>query len=78
MSQHPQLQCLMLTPFDDNRTTTIDAGAVGYVLKEVRGGILVDAIRRIANGQTLLDPHASAPVIGRLAIPRRRIPGLLR
>ena len=32
------------------------AGAAGYVLKQIRGNDLVDAVRRVAAGQSLLDP----------------------
>ncbi|MCU1393067.1 MAG: two component transcriptional regulator, LuxR family [Ilumatobacteraceae bacterium] len=71
ISQRPQLRCLMLTSFDDDRALidSILAGAMGYVLKEVRGGVLVDSIRRVASGESLLDPHASSRVIDRLRNP---------
>ena len=78
MSQRPQLRCLMLTSFDDDRALidAIIAGALGYVLKEVRGGVLVDSIRRVANGESLLDPYASARVIERLQNPSPQDPRL--
>lgn len=67
----PELKCLMLTSFDDDEALfdAIMAGAAGYVLKEVRGGDLVDSVRRVANGESLLDPHATARVIERLRNP---------
>ena len=57
-SGHPEVNCLMLTSFADDEAlfTAILAGASGYVLKQVRGTDLVDAIRRVAQGQSLLDP----------------------
>ena len=61
----------MLTSFDDDEALfdAIVAGASGYVLKEVRGGDLVDGVRRVAKGESLLDPLATARVIERLRNP---------
>lgn len=68
----PDLRCLMLTSFDDDEALfdAIVAGASGYVLKEVRGADLVDGIRRVARGESLLDPLAAAKVIDRLRNPQ--------
>ena len=54
----PDLACLMLTSFPDNEaiSASVLAGAKGYVLKNVRGDDLVNAIRRVANGEMLLTP----------------------
>jgi DNA-binding NarL/FixJ family response regulator len=67
-SARPELACLMLTSFSDDEAMfeAIVAGAAGYVLKQVRGSDLVDAVRRVAAGQSLLDPAATARVIERL------------
>jgi len=67
----PDLKCLMLTSFDDDEALfdSIMAGAAGYVLKEVRGGDLVDSVLRVATGESLLDPKATARVIERLRNP---------
>jgi DNA-binding NarL/FixJ family response regulator len=46
------------------------AGAAGYVLKQVRGNELVDAIRRVARGESLLDPAVTSRVLERLRNPR--------
>ncbi len=53
----------MLTSFADDEAlfASIMAGAAGYVLKQVRGSDLVDAIRRVARGESLLDPAAHRP-----------------
>ena len=40
------------------------AGAAGYVLKQIRGTDLVDAVRRVAAGQSLLDPAVTAAGAG--------------
>ena len=65
---HPEVQCLMLTSYADDEALfdSIMAGASGYVLKQVRGVELVDGIRRVAAGQSLLDPTVTARVLERL------------
>jgi two-component system response regulator DevR len=62
------LVCLMLTSYTDDEALfeAIMAGASGYVLKQIRGNELVDAIRKVASGQSLLDPTATARVLQRL------------
>jgi len=67
-SAHPEIACLMLTSFSDDEALfeAIMAGAAGYVLKQIRGNELVDAVRRIASGQSLLDPSVTARVLERL------------
>lgn len=63
-----QIACLILTSFDDEDAlfTAIMAGAAGYVLKQIRGDALVDAVRRVAAGQSLLDPQVTPRVLDRL------------
>ncbi len=70
-SQQPELACLMLTSFsdDDALFEAIMAGAAGYVLKQIRGNDLVSAIRRVARGESLLDPIVTAKVLHRLRNP---------
>lgn len=67
-SQMPDVRCLMLTSFSDDEALfdAIMAGASGYVLKEIRGNDLVDAIRQVAAGQSLLDPSLTQKVMERL------------
>ncbi len=67
-SRGGELQCLMLTSFADDEALfdAIMAGASGYVLKQIRGTELVDAIRKVASGQSLLDPNVTARVLERL------------
>ena len=64
----PQTRCLMLTSYADDEAlfNAIMAGASGYVLKEIRGNDLVDAIRQVAAGRSLLDPVATQRVMERL------------
>jgi len=67
-SARPELACLMLTSFSDDEALfeAIMAGAAGYVLKQVRGADIVDAVRRVAAGESLLDPALTARVVERL------------
>jgi two-component system, NarL family, response regulator DevR len=67
-SLHPRTACLMLTSFDDDEALfqAIMAGAAGYVLKQIRSSDLIDAVRRVAGGQSLLDPVVTARVLERL------------
>jgi DNA-binding NarL/FixJ family response regulator len=61
-SRMPALACLMLTSFDDDDALldAIMAGASGYVLKQIKGGDLVSAVRTVASGQSMLDPATTA------------------
>ena len=67
-SIHPRTACLILTSFSDDEALfeAIMAGAAGYVLKQIRSNDLVDAVRRVAAGQNLLDPAVTARVLERL------------
>jgi DNA-binding NarL/FixJ family response regulator len=66
--KRPEIACLMLTSFSDDEALleAVLAGAAGYLLKQVRGSDLVDAVRRVATGQSLLDPAVTATVLRRL------------
>jgi two-component system response regulator DevR len=67
-SSMPSVNCLILTSYDDDEAlfAAIMAGAAGYVLKQIRGTDLVDAVHRVAQGQSLLDPAVTATVLTRL------------
>lgn len=67
-ARDPRIGCLMLTSFSDDEALfdAIMAGAAGYLLKDVRGQDLVDAIRRVASGDSLLDPTLTGKVLERL------------
>ncbi|WP_280336192.1 response regulator transcription factor [Nocardia wallacei] len=64
----PGLRCLMLTAFADEPSMlgAIVAGADGYLVKDARGPELVEAIREIAAGRSLLDSRATAAVVAAL------------
>src|SRR6202049_4294180 len=61
-------QVLMLTSFADDQAlfASIMAGAAGYVLKQIRGGELIRAIREVRAGRSLLDPEVTRSVLERL------------
>ncbi|NUU23886.1 MAG: response regulator transcription factor [Streptomycetaceae bacterium] len=67
-SRFPHIQALILTSYDDEDAlfAAIMAGAAGYVLKQIRGTDLVDGVRRVAAGQSLLDPNITAKVLDRV------------
>ena len=67
-SRDQDIACLILTSYDDDEAlfAAIMAGAAGYVLKQIRGGDLLDAVRRVAAGQSLLDPAVTKRVMERL------------
>lgn len=67
-ARRPQTQVLMLTSFADDEAlfASIMAGASGYVLKQVKSGELVRAIRAVGQGQSLLDPGVTKSVLDRL------------
>jgi DNA-binding NarL/FixJ family response regulator len=58
-SQFPDTYALILTSFDDEEalSTAVLAGASGYLLKDIKGNGLIDAIREVASGKNLLDPR---------------------
>lgn len=64
----PEIQIIMLTSFSDDEAlfNSIMAGAAGFVLKQIRGRDLVDAIRTVGAGQSLLDPGVTKRVLERL------------
>jgi two-component system, NarL family, response regulator DevR len=66
--QSPEVKCLILTSYDDDEAifAAVLAGAAGYVLKQIRGSNLIDAVRQVAAGQSLLDPTVTARVLQRI------------
>ncbi|MBV8980508.1 MAG: response regulator transcription factor [Acidimicrobiia bacterium] len=68
---HPETRCLMLTsyPGDEALFDSIMAGASGYLLKEIPVNDLLSAIRRVAAGESLIDPSMTASVLDRIRAP---------
>lgn len=86
----PDVRALMVTTFDDDdaRLGAALAGAAGFVLKDISGAALVDALRRVADGERLLDlaevmsvirrrGHAGEPKLARLSGQERRVLDLI-
>lgn len=67
-SREPSTKALILTSYDDDEAvvSAIMAGAAGYLLKQVRGRDLIDTVRRVAAGQSMLDPLVTAQVLERV------------
>jgi two-component system, NarL family, response regulator DevR len=67
-SVDPTIKALILTSYDDDDAlfSAIMAGAAGYILKQVRGNDFVDIVRRVAAGQSMLDPAMTAQVLERV------------
>jgi DNA-binding NarL/FixJ family response regulator len=67
-SRLPELKCLMLTSFADDEALldAIMAGASGFVLKQILGGDLVQAVRTVASGQSLLDARTTSALLNRI------------
>jgi two-component system response regulator DevR len=70
-SAMPGLACLMLTSYSDDEAlfASVMAGAAGYELKQIKSRDLIDDVRRIARGESLLDPKMVAKVVERLSNP---------
>src|SRR3954467_4649393 len=74
----PSIGALILPSYDDDEALfpATMAGAAGYVLKEIRGNDLVDAIRQVAAGNSLIDPSLMAKVLERVRNPPTTAPEL--
>jgi two-component system, NarL family, response regulator DevR len=68
LSDLPDLRCLMLTSFtsDEAMLEAILAGASGYVVKDIRGMELAQAIKDVGAGKSLLDNRAAAALMAKL------------
>ena len=68
LSLYPEMRCLILTAYDDDRAlaAAVVAGASGYVLKNVRGSGLVDSVRAVAAGKSLIAPALARQVVSAL------------
>lgn len=70
-SNSPEIACVMLTSYADDEAlfAAVMAGAAGYILKQVGATSLVEDIRRVAAGHSLLDPALTQRVLERLQDP---------
>ena len=67
-SVDPSISAVILTSYDDDEAlfAAIMAGASGYILKQILGVDLVDVVRKVADGQSLLDPSVTQRVLERI------------
>ena len=68
LAAHDELRCLILTSFTDEQSMldAILAGASGYVVKDIRGMELAQAIKTVGSGKSLLDNRAAAALMSKL------------
>jgi len=66
---YPATAVLILSAYDDDQFvfSLVEAGAAGYLLKSIRGRELVDAVRAVFNGESVLHPTIARKVLNRLA-----------
>jgi len=77
-STNSELTCLMLTSFadDDALYASVMAGAAGYVLKQIKARDLIEDVKRVAAGESLMDPRAVARVVERISNPPKGDPAM--
>ena len=68
-AQCPAVAVLVLSAYDDDQFIfgLLEAGAAGYLLKSVRGQEIVDAIRAVHAGESVLHPSVARKVLNRFA-----------
>jgi DNA-binding NarL/FixJ family response regulator len=71
LAARPDCKVVFLTVYDDEQYLyqALRVGAAGFLLKRIRGGELVDYLRRIADGEVLIDPSLA----GRVALSAARL-----
>jgi len=76
-AEHPSVRVVVLTTFADRDhvTAAIDAGAVGFMLKDADPGALADAVRSAARGEAPLDPRAALALVERRRNPAAPVDG---
>ena len=75
-SAHPEIRCVILTSYDDDEAlfAAVMAGAAGYLLKQIAGNSLLDAVRAVAAGRSLMDPAVTGKLLERLRHPAQPDP----
>lgn len=70
-AHRPTTNVLILTAYDDDQYifALLEAGAAGYLLKNVRGRELVEAVHQVAAGEAVLHPAVARKVVARFAVP---------
>ena len=67
-AEFPEIKVIMLTSFADDEAiyASIMAGASGYMLKQMKNDKLLEAIERVARGESLLEPGVAARALSRM------------
>ncbi|WP_430787293.1 response regulator [Actinoplanes sp. G11-F43] len=73
VARHPRTRVLILTTYDtdDDIERGVEAGAVGYLLKDTTRDQLVDAVHAASRGETVLAPRVAAKLFARMRRPER-------
>lgn len=73
-SDHPGTKVLVLTTYDGDADImrSVEAGAVGYLLKDTAGETIIDAVFAAARGETVLAPAIAAKLVSRMQMPEQR------
>jgi NarL family two-component system response regulator LiaR len=72
---YPDIAVLVLTAYDDDQFVfgLLEAGAAGYLLKSVRGRELIDAVRQVYTGESVLHPAIARKVLNRFVPPTGKV-----
>lgn len=75
---HPDVRVLMVTAHDDDEYVrgALEAGAAGYLSKTAPGRKLIEAVRAVAAGTTVLEPTTLTRLLSESAHPRNAASGL--
>jgi two-component system, NarL family, response regulator DevR len=78
MNTTPSIHCLILTAYDDDQAlyAAVIAGASGYVLKDIRGNGLLESVRLVAGGASLIDPALKSKAVAGLRTHKHADPRL--
>jgi NarL family two-component system response regulator LiaR len=76
-SLYPNVAVLILSAYDDDQFVfnLLEAGAAGYLLKSVRGRELIDAVRQVHAGESVLHPAIARKVLNRFVPTASKISG---
>ena len=76
-SLYPNIAVLILSAYDDDQFvfSLLEAGAAGYLLKSVRGRELVEAVRQVHAGESVLHPSIARKVLNRFVPGPGKVPG---
>ena len=76
LGEHPEAKVVILTMYRQDRYVfeAIKAGARGYMLKDADASALIDTVRRVADGETLLNAEMAASVLDEFKKVKEELP----